>query len=555
MKKFFVLFLLIGIFLLYGCFSSNLKSSTTELTVKSNISMSDKADNPPVNDIITMITLEFSQPLNIDTVSGNIKLYKINSAGTPVEEPCIVKVDQIKTALVYITNKKVEKFTEGEEYKIVINNNLKSSTGKTMTKDFTGYFASNYSFNFSGITELNKTRSLIVCISDIHLGLDDNFAECKANKPALVDFLIQIKNSPNIKELIIAGDLIDEWFLPMNYQMKPEADLVNMVVQNNKEIINIFKDIINAGKIKVSYIPGNHDILVTTADIQRILPGISQVRDNVQGLGKYITGANLEIVLEHGHRYNFFCAPDTISNRDITKNTTSILPPGYFFTRIATSSVIEGHPSSSNTWPDITIPDQKNESQYLYYLYWATWKSILSGLPVKESFADKAIIMNGIDGYTETYAINDLIPQQNPATGIIDVNLYKGIQDTWEKRQSINNVKVKIPAKEAITEGAKAGFLDEQSKIQYFDKDASKRIVIFGHSHEARIITYSNLNNKKTIYANSGTWIDNAQGYPTMTFVVVTPQKSGSAAEYVNLYKYSANKTVTQWCEAQAIIK
>ena len=57
----------------------------------------------------------------------------------------------------------------------------------------------------------------------------------------------------------------------------------------------------------------------------------------------------------------------------------------------------------------------------------------------------------------------------------------------------------------------------------------------------------------KTIYANSGTWIDNAQGYPTRTFVVITPPKADSAIETVNLYQYSPDQTITQWTEAQAI--
>ncbi|PRR82643.1 hypothetical protein CLVI_16100 [Clostridium vincentii] len=328
-----------------------------------------------------------------------------------------------------------------------------------------------------------------------------------------------------------------------------QSTFFDLVAENNQDVIDAFNDIINAGDIKVTYVPGNHDLLMTEADVQRILPDINQARDNVQGLGSYITGANSEIIIEHGHRYNFFCAPDQISNRDITNNNSSVLPPGYFFTRMATSSVTEGHPASNNTLPDVTA-NSKDESQNGYFLYRESWKSMVTALPVKEKLTDKVIKTN-IDGYTQDYAIGDLIP--NLTDGILDVNLYKGIQDTWEERQTLNGVKVKMPVSKAITGASDARFTDAQAKKQFFDRDDSKRIVVFGHSHVARIVPSSNMKNKKTIYANSGTWIDNAQGYPTMTFVVITPPKSGSAIETVNLYKYSADKTITQWEEAQAI--
>ncbi|MGB7603947.1 MAG: metallophosphoesterase [Lutisporaceae bacterium] len=550
-----LMILSMGILMLCGCSSAqptSVNDVTKVMTVEPNIFMSNEAGNPPVNNSIQTITFKFSEPLDSNTISDKVKLYKMDSSGNSIEEPCIVRIDTDIPTLMYINNKKVEKFTEGEEYKIVIGSSIKSTTGLALEKDFTGYFATNYTLNLSGVAELNNTKSQIVVISDLHLGINDDFAELNDNRQALVDFLNQIKNSPNVKELVIAGDLFDEWFLPMEYVMpQSQSTFFDSVASNNQTVVDAFNAIISAGDIKVTYVPGNHDLLMTEADMMRIFPGINQARDKVQGLGSYITGANSEIVIEHGHKYNFFCAPDQISNRDITKNNSSILPPGYFFTRIATSSVIEGHPSSSNIFPDVTA-NPNDESQYQYFLYQQVWKSMMTTLPVKENQKDKVIKTN-IDGYTLDYAINDLIPYQNSKNGIIDVNLYKGIQDTWEERQNLNGVKVKIQTNEAIIKASDIGFTDIQSKNQFFDCDASKRIVVFGHTHAARILPFSNLKDKKTIYANSGTWIDDAQGYPTRTFLVITPAKSGSAVQFVNLYQYSSDKTITQWEEAQAI--
>jgi UDP-2,3-diacylglucosamine pyrophosphatase LpxH len=534
--------------------STTTQSTVNIMTLTPNIAVSIEPSSPPVNNSVSTIKLKFSQPLDAKTITGAVKLYKLDTMGNPLEEPFIAKIDPTDPALLLVNNKAVGKLTDGEEYKVTVSQNLKSTTGGALEKDFTGYFATNHAFIPSGNPDLGNTRSQIVVISDIHLGVDDAFTETKENRQPLVDFLGQIRNSPNVKELVIAGDLIDEWFLPMDYIMpQTESALVDAIAANNRPVIDAFNNIITDGNIKVTYTPGNHDITVTQADIQRILPGINQARDAEQGLGTYITGTNAEIAIEHGHRYNFFCAPDPLSNRDITKNNTSILPPGYFFTRIATSSVVEKHPASSNVFPAIT-PNEKDPTQYGYYLYAKIWEAVLSGLPINESFSDKVIKTN-IDGFTETYAVNDLVPQQDPNTGIFDVTLYKGIMDNWVERQKINGVAVPISLKDAVMKAADNHFTDTQANIQYFDRDASKRIVVFGHTHVVRNLLFTNPEGDNVIYANSGTWIDNAQGYPEMTFVVITLPNADSAIESVNVYKYSADKTITQWEAAQAITR
>ena len=550
-----VISVLLFIFMLAACSpvqTSSVKDAATVMTVESNISMSDDAGNPPVNDSVQTVTFAFSEPLDSSTISSAVTLYQMDASGNPAKQQCVSKINPDNPNLLDINTANVEKFAEGQEYKIVVSNGLKSTTGLALEKDFTGYFATNYTLNLAGNTALKNTRSQIVVISDIHLGVDDAFAETKQDRPALVNFLIQIKNSPNVAELVIAGDLLDGWFLPMDYVLPDsQSTFFDSVGANNQDVMDAINAIITAGLIKVTYVPGNHDLLLTEADVERILPGINQKRGDVQGLGEYITGANSEIVIEHGHKYNIFCAPDQISNRDITKNNSSVLPPGYFFTRIATSSDIEGFPKSSNVFVDVTA-DKNNLSQYGYYVYNQSWKGLLSGLPVNEKFSDKAIKTN-IDGYTQDYAINDLIPYQNSPGGLIDVNLYQGLQDNWDERQTLNGVKVKTSAVEAIAKANNFDFTDVQAKLQYFDKDATKRIVVFGHTHGACVLPGTNLSGEKTIYANAGTWIDNAEGYPTMTFIVITPPQPGSAIEIVNLYKYSLDDTITQWGKAQAI--
>ena len=467
--------------------------------------------------------------------------------------PSIITIDN-KSPSILTLSRKNKAFTEGDGYKITISDKVKSTGGISLNKEFVGYFVVNYPFTLDGkgVAGLDNKRNVIVIVSDIHLGANDSYTECKKNRDVLVQFLKDINRAPNVRELVIAGDLLDLWFIPATtdtFNGKTQREFVKGLAANNKAVISAFNTIIQAGKIKVTYVPGNHDLLVTQEDIQTILPGIHQARD-VKGLGKYSPDGHPEIIIEHGHRYNFFCAPDPISNKSTAPG--SILPPGYFFTRIATTSVVEGHPRAGGPMPTITA-NTFGESQTLAFIYWNVWKELMTQLPIKEGF-DEKIIKTNIDGFTNTYSISDLMPYQLSEGGFIDLTLFKGIQDTWDERQTLNEVAVKIPPRDAIANAALAGEMDAQAVVQYFgNRNSEKRIVVFGHTHEARVIPSKNHRRQKTIYANSGTWIDKNK-FPTMTFIVITPQTNNTSLfSYVNLYQYSPSGTIVKM-DSQALI-
>jgi UDP-2,3-diacylglucosamine pyrophosphatase LpxH len=393
-------------------------------------------------------------------------------------------------------------------------------------------------------------RNMIVVISDIHLGADLAYAECKQNLVALEKLLQQIKVAPNVKEVVIAGDLIDEWFVPATlntYQGKDQADFVKRIATTNKNVFDAINSIIKERKILVTYIPGNHDLTITAANIDSILPGINQARDAMQGLGTYSPVDYPKIAIEHSHRYNFFCAPDPISNQDIAPGT--IMPPGYFFTRIAALWVIQNRPSPDKTIPVVTQNNYGGESQDVLFRYWKDWALTLKIFPITNRF-DENIIVTNIDGFTGTYSVNDLLPYQKYPGGSIDVNLFKGIQDNWEARQTQNNVAVHIGTARAIDSVMSATESDHQADLQYFmNPDSDKRIVVFGHTHESKIIKAKSYDNLNCIYANSGTWIDHNPNKTTMNFVVITPQNNEASSQtFVKLYNFE-NEVVTKMAE------
>ncbi len=199
-------------------------------------------------------------------------------------------------------------------------------------------------------------RNKIVVISDIHLGNDLSYSECSAHLPRLVEFLTEIRESKTISELVIAGDLLDEWYIPSRtdtYEGKTQKEFIQKIATQNKGVIDVLNGIIKDKNIKVTYVPGNHDLIVEDENVELILPGINQARDiNRPGIGTYYPIP--QIAIEHSHRYDFFCAPDPYSNQNIAPGT--ILPAGYFFTRIAVNSVTN-YPDAGEITPvrDVTL--------------------------------------------------------------------------------------------------------------------------------------------------------------------------------------------------------
>lgn len=541
----FLLVLLLPL-LLWGCSSSS--SAPLPLTVTTNIKTSDAQEALSTIEPLNEIILEFSEPLNMATIDGNVSLQVVKTGGVlaSVDPPIAVVSDAQMPNRVIIRTKDDSKLPSGEEYKLVVSRGIQSVSGNTMEQDFIRYFATDYNLSLRLTSEPGDNRTITIVISDIHLGdqrsIDKKYGWFNKNSTILVNFLNHLRKRPDVKELVIAGDLFDEWVTPVDYYTfdgATQSGFVDKIAAANKLVIEAFNSIIKEGNIKVTYVPGNHDMLVESSDIQRIFPGISQARD-VQGLGTYTPSDRPELVIEHGHRYDFFNAPDPISNRSIT-GTASILSPGFFVSKIAATSDLERGDASFYR-EGLSVGYTSQESGY-YFSYWAAWRLIMTQKPVKDSW-DKKMIVTAVDGYAGIYSIYDLIPHHESGSGPLDVTLYKGIIDTWNQRQAINKVPVPILAEVAIAAGALNPVLDEQSITQYFwNTSSNKRVVVFGHTHHADLFSILNHKGQWSIYANSGTWVDNSK--LACTFVAIIPKKeNGATTDTVTVYQYVDDKNI-----------
>src|SRR5574344_629054 len=269
---------------------------------------------------------------------------------------------------------------------------------------------------FDSISESsNNERDKIVVISDLHLGNDLAYSENVKHLERLEQFLNEVRSSSTVKELILGGDILDEWYIPTRtdtYGSGSQADFVRKSVAANQGVFNVLNGIIKDGKIKLTYIPGNHDMGISAENINIAMPGVNQARDTdgKSAVGTYNPDGYEQIAIEHGHRYDFFSA--ITPNANESEAPGAILPPGYFFARIAANSFTDPTTIEAATKvPDVTLNNESDPEQKSKSIYYTLWKKVMTKvIYVKDNF-NEPIIKTNIGNYTKTYAINDILPK------------------------------------------------------------------------------------------------------------------------------------------------
>ena len=382
-------------------------------------------------------------------------------------------------------------------------------------------------------------KNKIIVVSDLHFGIDDSFAENVHNRALFIEFLRRLQQTADIRELVIAGDFLDEWFLPLTYG--PITDFQTFFLQvakNNQDVIDELNNVMKKG-IKLVYVIGNHDMNMEIGILKYLLPGIIQTRD-AKGLGRYVTGDRKEIVIEHCHRYDPYSAPDRVSNKELCKSDDTMYPPGYFYARVGTSWIIENTPKIKKNYPVITkIPNSSNVDQMGAYAYAKTLETLFNRITEKSNFEDKIFKLKTC-GFNGSYSLKDMYPVEQPDGTISAPVLFRNFQRYWDERQEMNDVWVKTPFLEAGTEAGTEikKYFYKCAKKQYLERNESSfDVVVFGHTH----IPDFQQDGKK-FYVNSGTWVDHNSDYPpaTRTFAVIETGITDNAA----LYEYTEEGTL-----------
>lgn len=333
-----------------------------------------------------------------------------------------------------------------------------------------------------------------------------------------------------MRELVIAGDFLDEWFLPVYAPAHTDEEkFYRDVVANNREVIDAMNAVADSG-IKLVYVIGNHDMTLQASVLQEAMPKLVQSRD-AKGLGLYYTGDRSEIAIEHGHRYDVFSAPDTVTNAKLCGNNNTLLPAGYFYARCAATWVLDGRPKVKKDLPVVEkVPAKTDADQYGAYAYYSALKSVSERITLKEGLNEEIFDMR-IAGFNDRYSYLDFYPRELPDGTISAPVLFRNIQRTWSERQTVNNVKVKNSFLEAVSGSLEWKYYFAQAKAQYIDNPREDvDVVVFGHTHIPALCSVGD----GSSYLNSGTWIDHNTDYPdaSRTFAVITTGKRDTATLY-----------------------
>ena len=414
----------------------------------------------------------------------------------------------------------------GWRYTIAIKTGVKSTSGISLKSD--AVLEIRTTARLLGVENDTTKRNSIVCISDIHLGdarsVALGYCWFTKNEAALESLLDLALASPQVKQLVILGDLFDEWVIP--YRLAPfdaQAGIYNsrdyfLSIANaptNIGVINRLKAVASASNMQLVYIPGNHDMLLTHEILQEIIPGVIWQGDST-GLGHYSPISN--IVMEHGHRYDFFNCPQPLANPG------HILPPGYFISRLDAEGLMEqnGHNNYAT---------KSGTSQVEFLTAWAVAITYLQvHYPLKVAADSVNILMSGIDGYSTPFSYNG-------ARDMYAAN----IENVWPATETRNSVSLPMPLLQAIVDGNIDLYLT--AVYEYMQPLAPNRfkIVAFGHTHNPMLKVYPAGKQYTGIYANTGSWVNaDLTSKPVRTFLVIKPGEwTGSDLDVVSLYQYN----------------
>jgi len=466
------------------------------------------------------VEMDFSQPLDSSTIKGNISFSDRNG---PFDSVFSTILSGRKLILAFQPGFLLK---DGWRYLITIKTGMRSTSGLT--------------FPSTTVIEVRTTakqlvldndttkQNSIICISDIHMGdprsVASGYCWFSKNAAALESLLSIVQTSTQVRQVVILGDLFDEWVVPYRISPFDTAAGINnsrdffMAIANapvNITIINELKAIASSSTVQLIYIPGNHDMLLTRDILQEIIPGVIWKGDST-GLGHYSPLG--EIIMEHGHRYDLFNCPQPLANAG------HILPPGYFISRLDAEGLME---QGSNKQQEL----KRGNGSLEFVTAWTaafTYLQIHYSLTVAPDSSN--IMMGGIDNYSGPLSFN----------GVRDMYA-ANIENAWASTQAMNAVPVSMPVLMAILDGSID--LSFTAAYEYMQSTAPNiyKIVVFGHTHNPMIKVYPAGKQYTGIYANTGSWVnENLCNNPVRTFLVIKPGEwTGSDLDVVTLFQYN----------------
>jgi UDP-2,3-diacylglucosamine pyrophosphatase LpxH len=468
----------------------------------------------------SFIELEFSETVDSSTVPGNLSFSDVNGS---LDSSCMIFPVGRKVVLMFQPDFELK---TGWKYSITVSTGLRSISGLTLPAA-TVIEIRTPALSLT-LENDSAQRDAILCISDIHMGearaVANKYCWFSKNEDALTDLLDLVLTQHKVRQVVILGDLFDEWVIPYRFPPFDSANGIDdsreyfLSVANspvNQPVIDKLKAIASSGVTQLIYVPGNHDMLLTQEILQEIIPGVIW-KGTSNGMGQY-SPVN-EIIMEHGHRFDFFNCPQPLVSQG------HMLPPGFFISRLQAEGL-------RKTGGSILKETQASTGSAEFL---TAWTLAIEYLKIQYSLtlhADSVNIrMGGIDGYTGMFSYN----------GARDMYA-ASIENVWPQTQQHNAVPLQMPVLMAILDGNMDLFLAAWFEYMSFTAPLKYKIITFGHTHHPELKVDPPGKNFSSIYSNTGSWVNaELSSQPVRTFLMIWPgQWTGSELDIVSLYQYN----------------
>lgn len=391
---------------------------------------------------------------------------------------------------------------------------------------------------FMGVTA-QTTDKTIVITSDWHLSdarsYDANcyYAWTDLFQGRILDFLNMLSDKKDTwDELVLDGDIFEFWRSPVDKFMTADEDgkvlddveYLKRIKKNNAQIFDALEVLHNEGK-KIVYLPGNHDLNVSQAELEKVFDGLFDYAFDTDATGIYEPfGEGSPVVIEHGSRYEYFNSPyphGGLGTADETKygplgtvtvESTSTLPPGYFTAEIDASATVlqntaKALAAKAKNSLELTAATEEETDSGNYSLISLFWEAIHAGRDIPSYTVKTRIDGIGTAQYDscvwKNYAV---FGKNNPR---LFPDSWK--VDNWKKRCELNKVPVYIPFPKALLA---SGFMAEYDNVAFYERLQTDKvpslICVWGHSHKKQLITRHDANKGDVLYLNDGAWVDGA---------------------------------------------
>ncbi len=274
-----------------------------------------------------------------------------------------------------------------------------------------------------------------------------------------------------VDEVVLIGDIFDNWVFP--HDMKPPTFSELLASKSASVVIEALNGL--PEETKVVYLPGNHDLTLSSGLVEPLLPNVTWGGDGVND--PYFSSGRLRA--EHGNAHTLFCSPDP--------QQPGCLPLGYFISRMAATADRDTGSTTPSIVDVVREVGQLLEGDQLAH---GVFDAICRKAGVNpEKNPKEPILMPG-----------DLWGGRTVTVGEVR-DLYAHLFTEWKRRKGEIEANLSIPAE--------LGHLEPVADSMFLHGGVNA--VVMGHTHRPMALQRGLPFLGKAAYANAGCWCNNVE--------------------------------------------